>query len=455
MSSLMLKNASVIITMNDNNEVIRDSDLYIENGLIKAIGKNLVQKGYSADKIINAEGKLVYPGLVNTHHHFYQVLTRNYAKVQNMELFDWLKTLYRLWRGINEEMIHTSALVAMGELVKYGCTTIHDHHYLFPSGEKNLIDRQIDAARELGVRIHASRGSMSRGKSDGGLPPDCLVQTKKEILADSERLINEYHDPSVGSMCQIVLAPCSPFSVTPDLMKESAALARQYGVRLHTHLAETIDEEQFCLNTVKMRPLEYMDSLNWLGSDVWFAHGIHFNDEEINILAQTKTGVAHCPVSNQKLSSGVARISDMIKKGVPVGLAVDGSSSNDGSNLLAEIRSAYLMHRLAWSTDAPTGDQILRLATRGSAEILGRNDIGSLEVGKVGDCFLIDANHVEFAGTLEDPASIPAVVGINRPVDKTIIGGKIVFENGNLSGIDEEKVFYEANIMSQKLREYA
>ena len=453
--SLMIKNASAIVTMNDANDVLKDTDIFIENGMIKAIGENLETQGYHATKDINGKGKFVYPGLVNTHHHFYQTMTRNYPRVQNMELFDWLKALYRLWRGLDENMIYNSSIVAMGELAKYGCTTMHDHHYVFPEGTTQLIDQQIKAAKDLGVRIHASRGSMSRGESDGGLPPDSLVQSSSDILRDSERLINAYHDSTVGSMSQIVLAPCSPFSVTTDLLRDSAALARQYGVKLHTHLAETIDEEEFTLKTLKMRPLEYMASVDWLGDDVWYAHGIHFNDEELRVLAQTKTGVAHCPISNMKLSSGIARISEMIELGIPVGLAVDGSASNDCSNMLAEIRTAYLLQRLDKSRNAPSGDKILRLATRGGADILGRSDIGSLEVGKVGDCFMIDTNKLEFSGTLDCPASLPATCGINSPVDKTIVGGKIIFEDGKLAQIDEEKIVYNANAMSNKLREFA
>lgn len=453
--SLMIKNVSSLVTMNDKNEVLKNVDIYIEGGIIKAIEENLEAKDYKAKETIDGRNKILYPGLVNTHHHFYQTLTRNYPRVQNMELFDWLKALYQLWRGLGEDMIYNSSLVAMGELAKYGCTTIHDHHYVFPEGTSNLIDKQIEAAKKLGVRIHASRGSMSRGVSQGGLPPDSLVQTKHEILRDSERLIKTYHDTSIGSMSQIVLAPCSPFSVTTDLLEDSALLAREYGVKLHTHLAETLDEEEFTLKTVKMRPLEYMASTGWLGEDVWYAHGIHFNDDELKVLAQTKTGVCHCPVSNMKLSSGIARVSEMIEMNIPLGLGVDGSASNDSSNMLAEIRAAYLLQRLDKSRNAPSGDQILRLATRGGADILGREDIGSLELGKAGDCFLIDTNKIEFSGALDCPASLPAVCGINSYVDKTIVGGKIIFEDGKLTNIDEEKISSLSNKMANRLRTFA
>ena len=455
MYSLLIKNSSYLVTMNDDKEVLENVDIFIEDGLIKDIGSNLEDKDYSIDKTIDARGKIVYPGLVNTHHHFYQVLTRNYPRVQNMELFDWLKSLYRLWRGLTPDMVYTSSVVAMGELIKYGCTTIHDHHYVFPKGYNNLLERQIEAAKDLGVRIHASRGSMSRGESDGGLPPDSLVESSDKILKDSEDLIRKYHDKSINSMCQIVLAPCSPFSVTDDLLKDSALLAREYGVRLHTHLAETIDEEKYTLSKYKMRPLEYMASLDWIGEDVWYAHGVHFNDEELKILAKTKTGIAHCPVSNQKLSSGIARISEMIKLGIPVGLAVDGSASNDCSNLLAEIRSGYLLQRLDKSNDALTGYDMLSIATRGGAEIFGRKDIGSLEVGKAGDLFLVDSTGLEFAGALDDVASLPATCGINKPVDMTIVGGKIIYQDGVLLGVKEKDISMKANDMAKKLRTFA
>lgn len=439
--------------MDKKRNVYKNADLLIKDGFIAAI-ENDITIDSKVDRVIDASGMIVYPGLINTHHHLYQVLTRNFPVVQQMELFDWLKTLYCLWRGLNKEMIYISSLVGLGELIKYGCTTCCDHHYVFPQGETYLIDRQIEAAKEIGIRFHACRGSMSRGESDGGLPPDSLVQTTEEILTDSERLIKTYHDSSPGSFVQIVLAPCSPFSVTTELMVESASLARQYHVHLHTHLTETLDEEDFCLELLGKRPLEYMESVGWLGQDVWYAHGIHFNSAEIDLLASTKTGIAHCPVSNEKLASGTAKIREMLEKGVPVGLAVDGSASNDCSNLLAEIRSCFLIHRLNNSAKAPSGEDILALATTGSAELLGRSDIGSLEPGKAGDCFLIDTRRLEYAGTLDDPGALPAVVGINQPVDYTIIGGKVVFEKGVLNGIDEEQVVAKANQMSAKLREY-
>lgn len=444
----LIKNARAIVTVDDADRVLWNANILVDGCEIKYIGTENME----ADRVIDASGCFVYPGLVNTHHHLYQTFTRNLPVVQRMELFPWLVTLYEIWRGLNDDCIYYSSLVGMGELLKYGCTTCFDHHYVFPrEGSENFIDQQFRAAQDLGIRFHASRGSMSRGKSDGGLPPDDLVQDVDTILKDSERLIGRYHDSSRFSLTQMVLAPCSPFSVTAELLKESAVLARQRGVRLHTHLCETLDEEEYCLRQVGVRPLEYMESCGWTGSDVWFAHGIHFNDDELQFLANTKTGVAHCPVSNMKLASGVCRIPDMLRLGVPVGLAVDGSASNDGSNLMAEIRAAYLLHRLSWSENAPTGYDLLRLATRGSAALLGRDDIGSLEPGKAADLFLIDASLLELAGAGNDPACLLGTVGYCRPAKLVMVNGRIVSEDGYLTSIDEPLVREKAEALSQEM----
>jgi cytosine/adenosine deaminase-related metal-dependent hydrolase len=444
----LIKNARAIVTVDDADRVLWNANILVDGCEIKYIGT----ENMKANRVIDASGCFVYPGLINTHHHLYQTFTRNLPVVQRMELFLWLVTLYEIWRGLNDDCIYYSSLVGMGELLKYGCTTCFDHHYVFPrEGSENFIDQQFRAAQDLGIRFHASRGSMSRGKSDGGLPPDDLVQDVDTILKDSERLVKRYHDSSRFSMTQMVLAPCSPFSVTAELLKDSAALARQLGVRLHTHLCETLDEEEYCLRQVGMRPLEYMESCDWTGSDVWFAHGIHFNDDELRFLAETKTGVAHCPVSNMKLASGVCRIPDMLRLGVPVGLAVDGSASNDGSNLMAEIRAAYLMHRLKWSENAPTGYDLLKLATRGSAALLGRDDIGSLEPGKAADLFMIDASLLELAGAGNDPACLLGTVGYCRPAKLVMVNGKIVSEDGRLTSIDEPLVREKAEALSQEM----
>lgn len=436
MASCLIANADAIVTVDDGDRVLRCANLLIEDGVITYLGP----ERKDADQILDGRGCFVYPGLVNTHHHLYQTFTRNLPQVQRMELFPWLTALYEIWRGLTDSRVYYSALTGMGELLRYGCTTIMDHHYVFPRhGAEDFVAQQFRAAADLGIRFHATRGSMSRGKSDGGLPPDDLVQPVDTILRESQRLVEQFHDPAPFSYRQVALAPCSPFSVTTDLLKESADLARSLGVRLHTHLCETKDEERFCLEVLGQRPLAYMASCGWLGEDVWFAHGIHFNDEELRLLAKTKTGVAHCPVSNMKLSSGVCRIPEMLRLGVPVGLAVDGSASNDGSNLLQEIRAAYLLHRLTWSQDAPTGYDLLKMATRGSASLLGRDDIGQLAVGKAGDLFLLDITGLDLVGATLDPGCLLGTVGYSKPAKYVLVGGKVVAQEGRLLGIDEEK----------------
>jgi len=440
MNTVLIKNIKYIVTCDDADNLYMNGYIYAEDGVIKEIGEKEDSLYMHADEFIDGSGMIAYPGLINTHHHLYQYFTRNLPQVQNMELFDWLKKLYETWKNIDINVIEYSSLLGMGELMKYGCTTCFDHHYVFPdkSGDE-LIDTQFEAASHLGIRMHASRGSMDLSKKDGGLPPDTVVQSIDSILKDSLRLVEKYHDSNKGSMRQIALAPCSPFSVSSDLLKESAILARSLGVRLHTHLAETLDEEKYTLDRFGVRPLEYMANLGWIGDDVWFAHGIHFNKEELELLAETKTGVAHCPISNMKLSSGIARIPEMLELGVPVGLAVDGSASNDASNLLEEIRVSYLLHRLNSSNSAPSGYDILKIATNGSAKILGRNDIGQLSVGKMADLFMVDANSPELVGADFDPKSMLATVGVKKPVALTMVEGKTAVKNGVLQQIDEEK----------------
>lgn len=441
MKTILLRNISRLVTCNDADAVLQNVDLYAENGVIRAIGRNLPQ---TADEVIDAGDMLCYPGLVNTHHHLYQQFSRNLPKVQNMELFDWLKTLYEVWKNLDENVIRLSSLTGMGELMKHGCTTCFDHHYVFPAGSGDLIGAQFAAADMLGMRMHASRGSMDLSVKDGGLPPDSVVQTVDEIMADSMRLIETYHDASFGSMHQLALAPCSPFSVSAELLRQSAILARQYHVRLHTHLCETKDEENYMLQREGMRPLAFMQTLGWTGPDVWYAHGIHFNDDELKLLAETGTGVCHCPISNMKLASGVARVPEMLKLGVPVGLGVDGSASNDGSSLMEELRTAYLLHRLTSSAEAPSGYDILKMATRGSARLLGRDDIGQLAVGKCCDLFLINSRRLELVGACYDPASVLATVGVRGPVDYTVVHGRVTVRNGRLTGIDEETIAAQA-----------
>ncbi len=442
MSSLLIKNIRSLVSCDSNDTVYENANIYIVDGLIKSIGSEAPE----ADEVIDGSGMLCYPGLVNTHHHLYQVFSRNLPQVQNMELFDWLVTLYEIWKNLNADTIYLSSMTGMGELMKNGCTTVFDHHYVFPKDAGDLIGAQNEAAKKLGVRMHFSRGSMDLSKKDGGLPPDTVVQTVDEIMKDSVDLIAKYHDTSFQSMNRIALAPCSPFSVSADLLRESAILAREQGVRLHTHLCETIDEENYTLEKVGKRPLGYMEDLGWIGPDVWYAHGIHFNTDELKILAETGTGVCHCPISNMKLSSGIARIPEMLEMGIPVGLGVDGSASNDGSNLLEELRVAFLLHRLNSSEKAPTGYDILKIATMGSARLLGReNEIGSLEVGKCADLFMIKADRLELVGACYDPKSVLGTVGVKGAVDYTVVNGKVTVRDGKIAGIDEDEIINRSN----------
>ncbi|HEY8892144.1 MAG TPA: 8-oxoguanine deaminase [Clostridium sp.] len=445
-NSIFIKNIKYLVTCDDKNNLFENINIYITDGEIKYIGNEV----RLAEKIIDATDMVVYPGLINTHHHLYQIFTRNIPEVQNMELFPWLKYLYEIWKNLNSDVIMYSSLCGMGELLKTGCTTCFDHHYVFPKNQSNLIETQFEAAKKLGIRMHSSRGSMSLSIKDGGLPPDSVVQGVDEILKDSEYLVNKFHDKSRFSMRQVAIAPCSPFSVTGTLMSESAKLARKLGVRLHTHLAETKDEENFTLEKFNKRPLEYMESLGWLGSDVWFAHGIHFNDDELKLLAKTGTSIAHCPVSNMKLSSGIANVPQMLKLKVPVGLGVDGSASNDGSNMLEELRVAFLLHRLNSGKNAPTGYDLLKIATRGGAKVLGRDDIGKLSVGMAADLFMINLNRIELVGTGLDPKSLLCTVGFKGAVDYTIVNGRVVVAKGVLQNIDEEKIYHESDVVAKK-----
>ena len=406
MARLLVKNMSYLVTCGPEDEVLENCCLLMEDGVITYIGP----EAREAEEVIDAAGCIAYPGLVNTHHHLYQTFSRNLPQVQNMELFDWLRTLYEIWKNLDADVIYHSSLVGMGELMKNGCTTCFDHHYVFPKGQA-----------------------------------DSVVQTVDEILGDCQRAVEKYHNPARFSMNQVALAPCSPFSVSEELLRQSAVLARSLGVRLHTHLCETKDEERFVLERCGMRPLAYMESLGWTGPDVWYAHGIHFHEEELRRLAETGTGVAHCPISNMKLASGVCRVPEMLALGVPVGLAVDGSASNDGSNLLEELRVAYLLHRLHASERAPSGYDVLKMATAGGARLLGRDEIGSLEVGKAGDLFLIDTRRLEMVGAALDPKSLLGTVGWKGPVDYTVVNGRVTVRKGRLTGIDEDAAFRQAD----------
>lgn len=440
--TLLVKNVKHLVTCDADDRLLDKVNVFIRDGVVTAIGED----EETADDVIDASNMVMYPGLINTHHHLYQTFSRNLPQVQNMELFPWLKTLYEIWKHVDEDVVYYSTLTGLGELLKTGCTTCLDHHYVFPKAAGDgLLDAQFAAADELGMRFHATRGSMDLSVKDGGLPPDSVVQTVDEILKDSEAAVKKYHDGSRYSMHQVALAPCSPFSVTGELLKESAILARKLKVRLHTHLAETKDEEQFTLSKFGMRPLEYMESLGWVGPDVWYAHGIHFTEAELERLAKTQTGVAHCPISNMKLSSGIASVPEMLRLGVPLGLAVDGSASNDGSNLLEEMRVGYLLHRLNSSQNAPSGYEMLKVATRGSAKVLGREELGQIAVGMAADFFLIDMNRMDMIGAQFDLRSVLCTVGLKGSVDYTVVDGKVVVREGRLVQVEEETLIEKAN----------
>jgi 8-oxoguanine deaminase len=460
MSSLLIKNATILVTMDDRRREIPGGGLYVRDGFIESVGPT-GELPAQADEVLDLAGHIILPGLVNTHHHFYQTLTRAVPAAQDANLFNWLKTLYPIWARMNPEDIFISTQTALAELALSGCTTASDHLYLFPNGAR--LDDEIAAAREMGVRIQASRGSMSLGESKGGLPPDTVVDTEENILRDSQRLIERYHDPKAGAFVQIVLAPCSPFSVSGELMKQSASLARQYAVHLHTHLAETEDEQAFCLQKFGYRPVPYMQSVDWVGEDVWFAHAVYVDNEEVKTFARHGCGVAHCPSSNMRLASGIAPVREYLAAGVKVGLGVDGSASNDGSHLLAEVRQAMLLSRLkegitgfSLSNDPNrklmTARSALELATRGGAAVLGRSDIGSLEAGKCADLFAINLNRLDYAGGLHDPV---AAVVFCHPVraDYTMVGGRLVVKEGQLMPLDEHKLIEKHNAAAKHLLE--
>jgi 8-oxoguanine deaminase len=443
MPTLLVKNAQVLVTMDDQRREIDNGGIFIRDGFIEVVGKS-DRLPTKADQILDLTDHILLPGLINTHHHFYQTLTRVVPDAQDVNLFHWLKTLYPIWARMRPEDISISTKTALAELALSGCTTASDHLYLFPNGSR--LDDEIESALEVGVRLHASRGSMSLGESKGGLPPDSVVEEEEAILRDSRRLIEAYHDGQPGSMTQIVLAPCSPFSVSGELMRESAALARHYGVQLHTHLAETEDEVDFTIQQFGKRPVAYMEEVDWLGPDVWFAHSVYLDKSEIGVYADHGCGVAHCPSSNMRLASGAAPILDLVSAGVDVGIGVDGSASNDGSHLLEETRQAMLLSRLragmlgasrSGGNDQPimSARQALELATRGGAAVLGRTDIGSLQPGKAGDFTAIDLNKIDYAGALHDPV---AALVFCAPVkaDYTVVGGKFVVKEGQLQTLD-------------------
>jgi cytosine/adenosine deaminase-related metal-dependent hydrolase len=449
---IILKNASVVITMDDSNPVLYDTDIVISRKKIVSVGQNL-QKPQEAQKI-DCHGTLIVPGFINLHHHLCQILTRNVRQVAGSCLFDWLVTLYPVWAKMNPEILRIACLAAMGELLLSGCTTTVDHHYVFPdSSPEGLLEAEIESAKEIGIRFHPLRGSMSRGKSKGGLPPDSVVQDENKIIKDCMRIIEKFHDSSDFSMVRVGIAPCSPFSVTADLMKESALLARSYGVLLHTHLSETGDEIRYCREIYGMRPPALMEKVGWLGRDVSFAHCVHVDSSEISLFSHTQTGVAHCPSSNMRLGSGIAPVKEMIEAGVRVGLAVDGSASNDSSDFVSEMRNAMLVHRIRSGVNAVSHENILKMATVNSAEILKRHEIGRIATSMAADIAVFRIDDIPHVGAMNDPLGILLMLGNSRRAEYVICNGRIVVEKGNLTGINEHEVAREANDVSRRLLE--
>jgi cytosine/adenosine deaminase-related metal-dependent hydrolase len=454
-SSLLVRNAAILVTMDDARRELADAGLFIRDGWIEQVGPT-AELPSSADEILDLRGHIVLPGLINTHHHLYQTLTRAVPAAQDAGLFQWLKTLYPIWARLRPEDIRISTTLGLAELALSGCTTASDHLYIYPNGCR--LDDAIESAQALGLRFHASRGSMSLGESQGGLPPDSVVEQPAAIEKDTRRLIETYHDARPGAMLRVVVAPCSPFSVTPELMRQSAALARAYGVHLHTHLAETLDEESFCLEQFGYRPLAYAEHLDWSGPDVWFAHAVHINADEVGRMARAGIGVAHCPSSNMRLSSGIAPLRRYRAAGVRVGLGVDGSASNDSSHLLAEARQALLLSRLGQAVapaiddqpDLLTARQALEVATLGGARVLGRPDLGSLEPGKGADFIALRLDRLAYAGGQHDP--VAAVVFCSpATVDVNYVHGRAVVRDGRLVTADLPVVIEAHNRAARRL----
>jgi len=447
---ILFRNVYHLATMNEAGERLSGVDVLVNGRTVSEIRAGIEVP--AAARVIDCSSLLMIPGLVNLHHHFYQTLQRNVPPAQNRKLFDWLTTLYDIWAHLGSDAVRAGARLACAELLKTGCTMSSDHLYVFPTGRTDdLLTVEIEAAGELGIRFHPTRGSMSRGRSSGGLPPDSVVQTSREIIEDSARLIERHHDPAPFSMVRVALAPCSPFSVTDELMAETAALARDKGVLLHTHIAETRDENEFCLETYGVRPLALMEKLGWVGRDVWFAHCVHLDDEELDLLAETETAVCHCPTSNMRLSSGVARVPHMIERGVRVGLGVDGSASNDTSDMLGELRNCLLVQLLAHGPEAISAEGIVRLATRGGADILGRPEIGVVAPGMAADLALFDMADLGYAGALSDPLAAIVYAGFDHTTAYTVVNGEIVVENGRLTTADEDEIINDANEASFRM----
>jgi 8-oxoguanine deaminase len=446
-ASLLIQNIDWLVTMDADRRVLRNAWVHITGNTIAALGVGQASAP-PADRVLDATGMLVMPGLVNTHHHFFQTLLRAVPTLQDLNLFGWLKELYLLMGSLTDEMVYVSSKVALAELLLSGCTTAEDHFYL--GVNDTAFDTEIRAAQEMGVRFHLSRGSFSVGQSQGGLPPDEIVEDEDAILADCQRLVETYHDGRTGAMVRIELAPCSPFSVSPRLMRESVAIARRYGVGLHTHLAETKDEEAFCLDRYGKRPVQYAADLDWLGPDVWYAHAVHLDSAEVELLGRTGTGVAHCPSSNMRLGSGIAPIVEMLEHQVPVGLAVDGSASNDSSHMLAEARMAMLLQRVKHGADAMAPSQALELATLQGARVLRRDDIGAIRPGLCADLIGFDLSCLAYAGSGHDPVAA-LVLCAPQTVEFSVINGQPVVLNGQILNLDLDALVARHNQVSATL----
>ncbi|MCF7858939.1 MAG: 8-oxoguanine deaminase [Candidatus Cloacimonetes bacterium] len=449
MKKILIKDPALIATMNDNMEEWKGGHILIEGNKISSLGKDPYNGSY--DEEIDAAGMVILPGFINTHHHLYQSLTRNIPRMQDQELFPWLVDHYQVWREVTEEAIYVSSKTGLLEMMLSGVTTSSDHLYLFPDKCTNeLIDIEIKAAHELGIRFQPTRGSMSLSKKDGGLPPDDVVQSEAVIMQDSQRLIDKYHDENPGAMIRISLAPCSPFSVTPELMKQTAEMAKEQNLMFHTHLAETIDEENFCIEKFGARPAAYLDSLGWISGNSWVAHAVHLSDDEIKQMGECGMGISHCPSSNMRLGSGIARIKEMLKAGVAVSLAVDGSASNDSGNMLSELRLAMLLSRLRKPEFWLTAREVLRIATRGGAAALGRDDIGELSVGKQADISLFSIDHLEYAGSHSDSLASLLFTQRMRPVDHLIINGEVQIRDGK-ADVNLEDLIKDHNRISDEM----
>ena len=435
--TILVRNATLVATMDDGGREIADGAVFIRGNVIEAVGPTAALPA-TADEVIDVHGQVVLPGLVNTHHHLFQTLTRAVPAAQDAELFAWLTTLYPLWARMTPEMMFVSAQAGLAELMLSGCTTSSDHLYLYPNGSR--LDDTIGAARGIGIRFHACRGAMSVGESKGGLPPDSLVEDEAAILADTRRVIEAFHDAAPFAMCRVAAAPCSPFSVSRELMRDAAALAASYGVGLHTHLAENDNDVAYSRERFGCTPAEYADALGWTGPHAWHAHCVKLDAHGIDLFARTHTGVAHCPSSNMRLASGIAPIRAMLDRGVPVGLGVDGSASNDGAHLLAEARQALLLQRVGFGPAALSAREALRLATRGGAQVLGRDDIGQLAPGKGADLIAFDLNAIGFAGAAEHDPLAALVFCAPAQVALSIVDGKVVVRDGVLSTIDLPRV---------------